>query len=249
VGGEERVIHVNSSGNKKFNVKLPDFEVVYLKPYELTATGNIKIDKISTVEAIEINKKLPDEIKELIRKTPAKKDIWQYGADGNILNGTMTFRYSEQSWGEQLWVSFTFPFCPGAAYAWLSKLPDPTVPAVPGSPPGEPGGQNPPPSGDDGKARYFAVPALLLLLALAYFLRRPVCVSLEVIPGGVRVFRDWRGPVKVKVSIVGGIQELAQRELEREESFVLPVPAGAGTVRVKVPVRYRNVSKKEAVIT
>jgi hypothetical protein len=242
VDGEERVIPVDSPGNKKFNMKLPDFEIQYTEPYELTATGNIRASKISTTEVTEINKDLPPGVKELSKKGGVKKDTWQYGAEGNILDGTMTLRYNVR-YNERTYVGFTFPFCPGAAYGWLSKLPDPTVP---GSPPGEPDGQNPPPGGgNSGKAGYFIVPALLL--ALAYLLRRPVCVSVEPVPDGVRVFRDYRGPVRVRVTVVDGANELVQREMEREESFILPV-AGPGTVRVKVPVWCRNVSKRKETI-
>jgi hypothetical protein len=95
---------------------------------------------------------------------------------------------------------------------------------------------------------FVALFILLLLVFIACLLRRPVCVSTEAAPEGVRVFRDRRGPVKVKVSVVSGVQELAKLELAREESVVLPVP-GPETVRVKVPAWYRNVSKrKEAVV-
>ena len=188
------------------------------------------------------NKDLSSELKELAKKGSVKKDTWQYGAEGSILDGTMTLRYKQGSY-----VGFTFPFCPGSAYGWLSRLPDPTVPG-PESPPGEPGDQNPPPSGgNSAKAGYFVVPAALLL-ALAYLLRRPVCVSVKPVPGGVRVFRDHRGPVRIKVTVIGGVQELASCELEREESFVLPVAAGPGAIRVKVPFRYRNVSKQKKVV-
>ncbi|MCL6558836.1 MAG: hypothetical protein K6U74_08530 [Firmicutes bacterium] len=93
------------------------------------------------------------------------------------------------------------------------------------------------------------VPIILLFFVLAYLLRRPVCVSVVTEPSGVRVFRDSRGPVRLKVVVIKDSHELAQREMEREESFILPV-AGIGTVRVKVPLRYRNVSKqKEVVVT
>jgi hypothetical protein len=94
---------------------------------------------------------------------------------------------------------------------------------------------------------FVALFILLLLVFIACLLRRPVCVSTEADPEGVRVFRDRRGPVKVKVSVVSGVQELAKLELAREESVVLPVP-GPGTVRVKVPTWYRNVSKRKKMV-
>jgi hypothetical protein len=231
--GGEKTIHVDSDGQGRFEIKLPDFEVNYNDdtPYTLTSTGNIKLAKVfsgaSNLEGY------------------AHKDIWQYTADGGgWLDGTMVFGYKmpELKPGEAgKGPAYSFPFCSASAQYWLEHLPPPEP---------ESGRPEPAPGGRTGYAYPFIlIPAALAFLA-GFALSRRVCVSIVPgeEPGSVVVVRDRRGPAKVAVDVDHGGLAWRSFVLGRGESVCLPfLPLpGPGVIKVKTPGRW-NISKQKRV--
>ncbi|MCL6448205.1 MAG: hypothetical protein K6U04_08650 [Armatimonadetes bacterium] len=227
IGGEKKVIHVNSNDQRRFDVKLPDFEIDYSSPYSVSSSGNIKLTKVFTGES---------------NKGYKNKDIWAYTADGGILDGTMTLRHHTLPSGENRGPTFTFPFCPGSASYWLSNLPEPKPDKTP--PPETPPKTNP---GNFPGKRYLLllIPAAAALLLLPFARQRVnVSVELELTESGAQavVYRDVRGPEKVRVVLDVNSKE-QEFILKRNESRTVAIEGiGYIQVAIRTPGR-RNVSK------
>ncbi|MCL6478812.1 MAG: hypothetical protein K6T65_10385 [Peptococcaceae bacterium] len=225
VGDKEWAIPVDSREGQ-LNVKLPDFRIDYNLPYTLSATGNIELAKTFSGES---------------PLGYAHRDVWQYTADGGILDGTMMLHYTISP-GEGRGPTFTFPFCPASAYYWLQKpQPEPYKTPLPEPDPGSPGA-----SPDNGRYLLLLVPAAAAVLFLLPFIRA-VNVSVEVKPNGneaqALVYRDARGPKRVIV-VLSVNDILRQFILAHNETHTVDIEkTGHIIAAVKTPGR-RNVSKK-----
>lgn len=221
VGGERRTFSVNEP-ERPFDVKFPDLKVKYNIPYTLTATGNIRLAKVSSGPCTKGNF--------------TKEDVWQYSQKGAVLDGTMELGY--QLTGQRFTVGFTLPFCPGSASFWMAheQIPPEVSPKK-----AEPQQSRP--------ARWPLIPALAL--SLLFLVARPfrtvnVSVELDMLHGGLAVYRDRRGPGRVSVAVYWEGQLLTQLSLEREGRVNLPRPA-PGRVGVRTP-GYRNISQRQSVV-
>lgn len=235
VGSEEWVIPIDSHKNKLFDIKLPDFEIDYDLPYSVSATGNIKLTKTFSGES---------------DKGYAHRDVWQYTA-GGILEGTMTFQYEmpkppANTEGKWKGPTFTFPFCPGSAYYWIKDLPSPKDNN--NTPIPKDNNNTSIPGGDRGKNKlaYLLIPAALILLLLPLARAVNVSVGLEPAESGAQavIFRDARGPEKIRVVLNVNSRPFEQELiLRRNESQTVDIE-GIGYVQatIRTPGR-RNVSK------
>ncbi|MEW6574371.1 MAG: hypothetical protein AB1374_12160 [Bacillota bacterium] len=225
VGRETRSFAVNEP-ERPFDVKFPDLQVKHNIPYTLTATGNIRLVKVSSGPCS--------------KGDFAQEDVWRYSQKGAVLDGTMElgYRLSDQ----RFTVGFTLPFCPGSAEYWMAQA------QTPSEAPPQVSHRKPAPQRSRSIRWPLDIAGVLPLFFLLVWLSRTVNVSvdLDMLHGGLSVYRNRRGPRKVHAAVYREGQLLKELLLNRDEKINLPRPA-PGRVSVRTP-GYRNVSQRQIVM-